>query len=589
VFKVRRGGRNFALKLVPVGSDPGRAEREIDILRRLKLPSVVGFWGCGYWPDDSPHSIYVVMEHVDGPPLDEWVRTVKPTMRELVERLLPLVHALDKVHGANIVHRDIKTANILVRRRDGQVMLVDFGVGFVDGAPRLTPVLPPGTPEYRSPEAWRHAREGGGEAPFQAGPKEDLWGLGIVLYEILTGVLPFGAETSAGNGLVQAVLEKDLVPPHELNPRVPQSVSRISMRMLEKAPERRFPDAGALLKALGAALAKADDGWDVPLFGEPRLREVTGGERVAGGIAWWSRVLRMGVGNWVTVGGACAVVGVGLVASNSCHSSEVAAPSQPIASTDTITTEQAGFFHEVDPLLEPTHLEGGAAPWLAQTLAPVADATNPQELSVMPLLDKYVTTGLTTLCLTAAVSSAGCASTHPTMRPRPPRMKCPPGWEKMAKKLNLYNNPDVETIGENPLLDEDEKFIVGTDRAWPKNRRFIVMKEGPVKIAYPTEWDHPSPLPRRLEMHETPHPIWLTGRMLFGDGRAWFYMDRLHIRDGRSWPFCAVGIHPYGDPPFEEGSPIEEIAGPDSAVVVGLVGLYPGPLAPADLVPPESE
>ena len=127
-------------------------------------PNVVSFLGYSLWPDEEPRFLVLALELVEGRPLDVWAREENPSALELVHRVLvPLARTLADVHAAGVVHRDVKDANILVREADGQPVLVDFGAAAYEGAPRLT-VAPPGTPDYRSPEALRFAARVGGRA-----------------------------------------------------------------------------------------------------------------------------------------------------------------------------------------------------------------------------------------------------------------------------------------------------------------------------------------------------------------------------------------------------------------------------------------
>jgi len=267
LYQARRGERRFAIKLVPKDE---RGEREVDALRRVQALPVVGFHGYGLWPDESPRFIVLALELVDGQELDVWARDFNPDAHELLVQVMrPLVDMLGQVHAAGVVHRDVKESNIVIRHQDGHPVLVDFGAAGYEGAPRLTQRLPPGTPEYRSPELLRFAREWAGEPPPDR-PGDDLWALGVTFYALLTRTLPFGDRHGP---LVRNILEQVPEPPHVRNPRVPRAVSDICLRMLEKAPAARYPDALAIARALEDALALADDAWGVRLFpGERRER-----------------------------------------------------------------------------------------------------------------------------------------------------------------------------------------------------------------------------------------------------------------------------------------------------------------------------
>lgn len=263
VYRARRGGALFALKLQPLEGLAGWAEREVSILLRLKHPNVVGFRACGTWPDLAPRGFYLAMELVEGRPLHLWMHEETVDPRRVLLLLRGLARGLAVVHAAGVLHRDVKESNIVVRASDGEPVLVDFGVGDYTGAPRLTQgVLPPGTPPYRSPEALTfretHWREP--EARYTASPADDLFALGVVLYRVLTRQYPFPDLDLAG----AAALEAPPIPPHEANSRVPLALSTLGLRLLSRSPEERG-SAQVLLDEAEALLKDADAGWEVPL------------------------------------------------------------------------------------------------------------------------------------------------------------------------------------------------------------------------------------------------------------------------------------------------------------------------------------
>ncbi|QRN99910.1 serine/threonine protein kinase [Archangium violaceum] len=232
VYQVRGPeGRRSALKMVPVERGEDRAWREALIGSRLSLqhPNLARVLGVGSWPAEDPRFVYLKQELVDGVTLDVWAREHAVDTHQVVDRVLEVARALAVVHEAKVVHRDVKEANILVRRSDGQAMLVDFGVGYYAGAPTLTEGLfPPGTLLYRSPEAWRFGRENKDVpgAHYRAGVGDDLYALGVVFYRLLMGRDPFLLGERAGVDM-EAVLNQAPLPPHLVNPRVPLGVEAV--------------------------------------------------------------------------------------------------------------------------------------------------------------------------------------------------------------------------------------------------------------------------------------------------------------------------------------------------------------------------
>ncbi|RKH55614.1 serine/threonine protein kinase [Corallococcus aberystwythensis] len=266
VYLAHCEGQRFALKLLHLPRVGERAEREISILTRLHFPNVVRILGHGYWPVAQPQFAVIAMEYVEGRQLDAWADAENPTARQAARVLLGMARALAAAHAEGVVHRDVKEANVMVRASDGLAKLVDFGIGDYTGARELTAdILPPGTVDYRSPEAWRFLRAHleARDARYTAGPADDLWALGLVSYRLLTGRFPFDGEDGAS--LTEAILSSAPTPPHEENERVPRALSDVCMQLLEKTPEARTPSAQALCESLEQALRGADATWDVPL------------------------------------------------------------------------------------------------------------------------------------------------------------------------------------------------------------------------------------------------------------------------------------------------------------------------------------
>ncbi|AEI62445.1 serine/threonine-protein kinase [Corallococcus macrosporus] len=265
VYLARCEGRAYALKLLDLARVGGRVEREVSILLKLSHPNVVGLHGFGEWPVASPSLGVIVMEYVEGRQLDVWASEENPSARQVARVVLDVARALEASHEAGVLHRDVKELNVMVRASDGVAKLVDFGVGDYAGAPGITvDILPPGTPEYRSPEAWsffrRNARVPG--AFFTPGASDDLWALGVVLYRLLTARPPFPTDHFM---LADAVIANEALPPCQVNDRVPAALSEVCMALLAKTPASRTPSAGALRVALEALLQGADAAWDVPL------------------------------------------------------------------------------------------------------------------------------------------------------------------------------------------------------------------------------------------------------------------------------------------------------------------------------------
>ncbi|HEX8706066.1 MAG TPA: serine/threonine-protein kinase [Myxococcaceae bacterium] len=196
VYRVRRAEPEapqlFALKLAHYPNDP-RFQREVELLRRIQHPSVPRLHDAGVWKHGSGEPrAYFVMDLVEGAPLYGWVAGRRVSSREVLKVVGQVARALEATHAVGGVHRDVKGDNVLVRRGDLVAVLVDFGAGTYRGAPALTwHALPPGTPHYRSPQALRFfVRWRPGIAPYEAGPADDLYALGVMAYRLVTGEYP---------------------------------------------------------------------------------------------------------------------------------------------------------------------------------------------------------------------------------------------------------------------------------------------------------------------------------------------------------------------------------------------------------------
>ena len=268
VYKVERAGLFFALKLLRARALEGWGQREINILRHLAHPNVVGFHAYDRYPVPVYGYLYFVMEYVEGRTLEDWALDENPSARQVARVLLEVLLALAAVHQQGVFHRDLKRDNILIRHSDARPILVDFGVGWLAGEPTVTrDTLPPGTCEYRSPEAIRFEREPAHKgSTYRPDEGDDLWAVGVTLYWLLTDVLPFGNRYA--HGLNDRIVTLAPKAPREINARVPEVLSTLCLRMLEKERSARFSGCAELCGALEAALASAElDGrWDLPLM-----------------------------------------------------------------------------------------------------------------------------------------------------------------------------------------------------------------------------------------------------------------------------------------------------------------------------------
>ncbi|QRK07383.1 serine/threonine protein kinase [Archangium violaceum] len=496
VYRARRGERPFAIKLV--GIEP-RSNREVDALRLMRHPNVVSFHGYGFWPDEEPRSLVLALELVEGRPLDVWAKEENPSALELVMQvLLPFALTLADVHAAGVVHRDIKEANIVVREEDGQPVLVDFGAAGLEGAQRLTIRMPPGTPEYRSPEVWRFAREWEGEHyPFT--PGDDLWAVGVVTYLLLTRRLPFGDGNDPD--MVQAILGKTPPAPHELNPRVPPALGELCMRMLEKEPGARYADAKALAEALSEVWAQADKSWRVPLFPEP------GREERPAPVPAPAPVVpeRQGRGGWRRAALVLPVV-LGVV-------TLLAPTTQRLESAPLPPPQQVTLRQELAPAKVTGEVGQDAGPKKSPTPAPVATATNKSEEPKMTKSQK--TRALLSAGLVATSACAGGGG--PALRPPPKPEACPPGSMSGHTRLGISEGDTLQ-------------FFIRPYNGSPSNRMIppeeAILSEGEVDGENVGQYGEVSSRTR------------FRGKLIFGNGRVYGRFTEAHLNGNEVVPVC---------------------------------------------------
>lgn len=214
-----------------------RFQREIAIGNKLRHPGVVETIDSG-----EMNQLCIVMGWVQGTFLREIItKEGKLSVERATGIATAVCEVLDYVHGQGVVHRDLKPENIMVLEGD-RIRLIDFGIAASEGARRLTFSKlsnAMGTPDYISPEQIKRKR---------VDARADVYALGVILFEMLTGEMPFNGPNPFA--VMNDRLVNDPPPARELNPEISAQLQEILYRAMERDPEDRFPSAHALAEAL---------------------------------------------------------------------------------------------------------------------------------------------------------------------------------------------------------------------------------------------------------------------------------------------------------------------------------------------------
>lgn len=229
----RKLNRKVALKILPEFPDvegfdfAQRFEREAQAMAQLSHPHIIGVYDFG----ECPSGLFFVMEYVEGADLHRIMTTGGLTMEHFHGWIPQICDALHYAHQHGIVHRDIKPANILITS-EGNVKIADFGLaklaGTEGGSPQTVTNLSMGTPDYAAPE------QISGELAVDH--RADIFAIGVVMYQMLTGKLPRGAYPL----------------PSEVNPACDKRIDRLVLRAMQAEPKDRFADAADITTALTA-------------------------------------------------------------------------------------------------------------------------------------------------------------------------------------------------------------------------------------------------------------------------------------------------------------------------------------------------
>ena len=320
VYLARQVGLNrpVALKML-LGGEPAESKEwirflaEAEAMAAVRHPHVAQVYEYG----DHAGRPYLAIEYLPGGTLSDRLKAGGPLdPRQVAALLQKLALAVQAAHDQGVIHRDLKPANVLFDA-DGEPRVTDFGLA-KRGATDLTRTqVVLGTPAYMAPEQTQ------GRGKF-ATPETDVWALGVILYECLTGARPFDSPYS--QALLKQIAEYEPAPPRGVLHRVPRDLATICLKCLRKAPEKRYRTAQALGDDLGAFLA----GRSIC------ARRPSLGERVA---RWSRRHPRSSTG--LTVGLIALVLLLGPATVVAIRSEQMAARQHELARSEAVLAQQA--------------------------------------------------------------------------------------------------------------------------------------------------------------------------------------------------------------------------------------------------------
>lgn len=214
-----------------------RFTREVEVITQLEHPHILPIIDYG----EAEGVPYIAMRYLGGGSLEQWMRRNPPTLQEIVKPIRQIAQALDHAHGQGVIHRDLKPGNIMLDE-SGNAYLSDFGIARVLGS-QLTGSLIVGTPAYMSPEQ-------ANGLPLDG--RSDIYALGVVLFEALTGRSPYEAETPMA--MLLKHITEPMPPVRQFNPEIPAEVELVISRATAKDPDERYVSATQMMDALEAGV-----------------------------------------------------------------------------------------------------------------------------------------------------------------------------------------------------------------------------------------------------------------------------------------------------------------------------------------------
>jgi len=336
VFRARDPvlNREVAVKRITAGLDADetvrkRFRREAEAAAKLTHPNIITVYELGL----EGEQLFMAMELLDGVDLKHALVARAMSLDEKIGVALQVCEGVALAHSHEIVHRDLKPANIHILP-SGKVKILDFGLARLSGSEMTSTGMVMGTPHYMSPEQVKGQK---------ADARSDVFALGCVFYELLTGRKPFDAESM--HGVLFKIMQEDPVPLREAAPGTPEPLAHVVEKALAKSPADRFSSAGDMLSALrqarramaGRSSAHLDHSVPAPPPGQPARKTA---ERVAPSSRSAPAPAAKAGSRWLLAAGLAlglAVVAVGGWALRRSVLGPPAPPATPAAELDGIT------------------------------------------------------------------------------------------------------------------------------------------------------------------------------------------------------------------------------------------------------------
>ena len=243
----------------------------------LRHPAAVAIYDADHDPDTGYS--FIAMEWVDGQSLDHLLKAEsRLPIEQAITITCQMASALDAAHQQGLIHRDVKPANILLDN-EGNAKLSDFGIAKAESLELTSTGQVLGTPYFMSPEQIRDEDLDG---------RSDLFSLGVVLYQCMTGRLPFQADSLPA--LTHKILDVEPPPPRTLNPEIPEPLAATLIKALDKAPDERFQTGAQLAEALGGEILPTTSSISLTQRARQPRTESARASGTRGRSKWWSLV-----------------------------------------------------------------------------------------------------------------------------------------------------------------------------------------------------------------------------------------------------------------------------------------------------------